>query len=83
MMERFSRLRGRTVRSGSGHRIGFVLDVIVRPRGEEMLATQLVIVAHRFDLLAARFMSHTRGTVIEIGNIVEIAPDAISLKKAS
>ena len=71
---RFSRLRGRRVVDPRGTSVGFVLDVIVRPEGGEMVVTQLVLVKRRFALVLSRFGPRVGAFAVDASGIRR--PDA-------
>ncbi|MCH6468638.1 hypothetical protein [Sinomonas terrae] len=80
MMLTYSRLRGLAVSSDDGRVRGRVLDVIAAPEGDEMVVRALLIVPHRFALLAGRFTPRPKTTTIPASHIVAIDDGGIRLR---
>lgn len=66
---RFSALRGRRVRDDRDATVGFVLDVIVQPAGDDMLVTQFVLVRRRFELLLHRLGLRVGAFVVDAARV--------------
>lgn len=80
---RFSRLRGRRVVDQRGARVGFVLDVIVRPDGGDMVVTQLVLVKRRFELVLSRFGPRVGAFAVDAASIRRPEAGILQLEASS
>ncbi|KHL01428.1 hypothetical protein [Sinomonas humi] len=80
MMLTYSRLRGLAVSSDDGQPRGRVLDLIVAPDGEDMVVRALLVVPHRFALLAGRFKPRPKTTTIPASHIAAIDENGIRLR---
>lgn len=76
----FSGLRGLPVLSPSGQHLGRVLDILVRPEGEEMVAIALLVVANRLELLAERLRPGTSAVTIPVRHLAAIESSCVRLR---
>lgn len=80
MILTYSRLRGLPVTCDDGRRLGRVLDVVVAPRGEDMVVRTLLVAPGRFAVLAARFDPHRHASTVGAERITAIDETGIRVK---
>ena len=80
MILTYSRLRGLPVTCDDGRRLGRVLDVVVAPRGTDMVVRSLLVAPGRFALLSARFSPHRHASTVDAERIIAIDATGIRVK---